>query len=432
MNRNRRRLRQRHLPPFIAWAIILLPLAWAAISSRLSVGLGHSGLVALSFSILTGIRSRWADKIFGSLNSSYHFHHLASLSALVFFSGHVIVASLPFFSIDLLTAFDFLSDFTDATITTGWIAFVLISFTVAFSFVRRFRKSVWQYIHRLGIVGYSGALVHYGLAHSGISLRLPDWVTLTMLILTVVSVLLYVLWPKALRSTSEFEVSRVTPVSKDVIDVSLKPLQDPLKFAPGQFVYLSFHCTQGCGVSHEWHPFTIASSSSEAEIRMAIKALGDDTSSLMHLRPGTRVTMEGPYGNLLSDIDVALPQLWIAGGMGITPFLSYLRSWQNTNRPLNIALVVLASHPEEHYFKKELEAIGDAHTNFKIHVHTDTEQGTFSVSELKCLVPDWAEREMTLSGPPGFVRTFAGILRKNLAPKSIAGTVIHTEAFDFL
>jgi predicted ferric reductase len=114
-----------------------------------------------------------------------------------------------------------------------------------------------------------------------------------------------------------------TPVDK-VIEIHLSVDSAPFNYHPGQFVFLRF--------SHdkEPHPFSIASYDPELKsLRFDIKGLGDFTSKLRdRLKQGQKIHIEGPYGEFQFN-DKCSHQIWIAGGIGITPFLSKLDYLEN-------------------------------------------------------------------------------------------------------
>jgi predicted ferric reductase len=94
---------------------------------------------------------------------------------------------------------------------------------------------------------------------------------------------------------------------------------------PGQFAFVSFADHEGA------HPFTIASADrGDRELSFQIKALGDYTRSLATLlAAGQPVRVEGPYGRFdIGRQDRRAQQLWVAGGIGVTPFLAWLESLQ--------------------------------------------------------------------------------------------------------
>ncbi len=94
---------------------------------------------------------------------------------------------------------------------------------------------------------------------------------------------------------------------------------------PGQFAFVTFDDKEGA------HPFTIASADhGDRVISFQIKALGDYTRSLAtRLQPGQTVRVEGPYGRFdIARCNPRARQIWIAGGIGVTPFLAWLESLQ--------------------------------------------------------------------------------------------------------
>lgn len=104
----------------------------------------------------------------------------------------------------------------------------------------------------------------------------------------------------------------------DTIDITLRS-EKPLHYRSGQFAFVCF------GNNPEQHPYTIASSPvNPLKLRFVIKALGDETRHLVEtLSIGVRAEVEGPYGCF--DFECGLErQIWVAGGIGITPFLSRL------------------------------------------------------------------------------------------------------------
>ncbi|HGP1812211.1 TPA: ferric reductase-like transmembrane domain-containing protein [Salmonella enterica] len=104
----------------------------------------------------------------------------------------------------------------------------------------------------------------------------------------------------------------------DTIDITLQ-LEKPLHYRSGQFAFVRF------GNNPEQPPYTIASSPvNPLKLRFVIKAQGDDTRHLVKtLIPGVKAEVEGPYGCF--DFECGLErQIWVAGGIDITPFLSRL------------------------------------------------------------------------------------------------------------
>ncbi len=118
--------------------------------------------------------------------------------------------------------------------------------------------------------------------------------------------------------TVEATISQIAHHEQGIVDLRLST-RKPFSVKPGQYAFLRFaHDT-------EPHPFTIASSGHDPhELRFAIKSLGDFTGDLANrLQPGQIVAVEGPYGEFRFE-GAGTRQIWIAGGIGITPFMARL------------------------------------------------------------------------------------------------------------
>lgn len=103
----------------------------------------------------------------------------------------------------------------------------------------------------------------------------------------------------------------------------LKPVQRALAFYAGQFAFFKFNSD---AVDSESHPFSISSGSDESNLRISVKALGDYTKELGNLKVNDEVLLEGPYGQFSFTKIRSKKQVWVAGGIGITPFLSMAHS----------------------------------------------------------------------------------------------------------
>jgi predicted ferric reductase len=107
-----------------------------------------------------------------------------------------------------------------------------------------------------------------------------------------------------------------------ITEIALAPLGRPASFIPGQFAMVYLEAIDG------WHrhPFTITSAPGDHLSSFAIKALGDDTSQLpAAVQPGMPAVIRGPFGRFSHQKGTSR-QVWIAGGIGVTAFLSWLRA----------------------------------------------------------------------------------------------------------
>jgi len=113
----------------------------------------------------------------------------------------------------------------------------------------------------------------------------------------------------------------------------MKPRGRHLRYRPGQFAFLRFDLP---GLKQA-HPFTVSSApQADGKLRFSIKASGEWTSALSRtLSVGTTAFVEGPYGHFTLPKHVE-PTVWIAGGIGITPFLAWAEALAPDASPVHL------------------------------------------------------------------------------------------------
>src|SRR6478752_2881837 len=112
-------------------------------------------------------------------------------------------------------------------------------------------------------------------------------------------------------------VTAVTPESRDVVSIDIAGFHlDELDAQAGQFFRWRFLAPD------HWrnaHPFSLSAAPTNSRLRLTVKALGDGSTGLQHIEPGTWVVAEGPYGAMTPRRRTRADVLLIAGGVGITP-----------------------------------------------------------------------------------------------------------------
>jgi predicted ferric reductase len=188
-----------------------------------------------------------------------------------------------------------------------------------------------------------------------------------MLPLAAISLLAYgyrTLFGGFLVSRYTYVVTQVRRLDPSVTEIVMRPTEKVMRYAPGQFIYISF---KDGGVSSETHPFSISSSPTEAELRITVKALGDFTTSIRDLNIGATAKIEGPFGSFSYLNARNLSQIWIAGGIGITPFLNMARTLQaNAHTGHHIDFYYSAKTKNEMIFLEELERISATHPGLRV------------------------------------------------------------------
>lgn len=219
----------------------------------------------------------------------------------------------------------------------------------------------------------------------------------------------------------DYQVESIKPIAGGMNEITLRPLGRRLAFVPGQFALLYLEGKDG------WHrhPFTISSAPSEQNIRVTVKELGDFTSNIHQLiEPGMPAVIGAAHGRFDHRRGTEA-QVWVAGGVGIAPFLSWLRSIDAIGLPKHVDLfyTVIGQAP----FGDEIQAIAHEHPSLHVHIVDSSVDGRLTPTQILEKI-DSSPRELSIfmCGPEKMVTSFqdqftkAGVKRRH----------IHHEYFD--
>ena len=181
-----------------------------------------------------------------------------------------------------------------------------------------------------------------------------------------------------------------------------------LKARAGQFFFWRF-LTKGFWYTQ--HPFSISEAPKGDSFRITVKDLGDHTAKFDRIRVGTRVITEGPFGVFTDAKRSRSKALLIAGGIGITPVRALLEEMDG-----DIVVLYRVVSADDIVFSAELAEIAGergVRIDYVVGDHA-TEEGRdlLSPEHLNELVPDIAEREVYLCGPPAMIDHTVGSLRR--------------------
>ena len=207
------------------------------------------------------------------------------------------------------------------------------------------------------------------------------------------------------------------------------------EFRAGQFANLTLLDTVATDLEGSTRSLSIASAPHENSLMIAMRNRDTAFKRAIHALPiGSPVLFQGPFGNFTLHGDTARPAVFLAGGIGITPFRSML--WQATiaRSPLRIVLFYANRRPEEAAFLEELRAYEEINSNFKL-VPTMThmeerlawqgERGHFTAEILRKWLPDLRDPIFYLAGPA----TAVASMRLTLDAAGVLEDDIRTEEF---
>jgi predicted ferric reductase len=194
---------------------------------------------------------------------------------------------------------------------------------------------------------------------------------------------------------------------------------DQLAVAGGQFFLWRFITPR---MWWQAHPYTLSALPQPPYLRLTVKAVGDHSSGLASLRPGTKVWLEGPYGAFTRHAQQRPLALLIAAGIGVTALRSLLE-----DLPPKAAPVVLmrASRQEDLVLRTEMADLVK-HRRGRLHELVGSRDRVALTGEtLRRLVPDLPQRDVYVCGPEGFVTSVVDLVKALGVPDE----VIHHEAY---
>lgn len=388
------------------------------IRSIMSTAIGGTAFLLMTTSILLATRLRVAESFFGGLDRMYQVHKYCGVIAgtLVLFHFLGVPKELPK-SIDP----ELFSLVPSAPL--GMVALILLVLSLAITLNRKIAYHRWRMPHKaMGLV-YFLVIGHFMTAPSIFFERFnySGLILITAAIIGVSSYF-YSMFGMNKKTGQLYKIDAVNHLER-ASELVLSPIGEKLNFKPGQFAFLEI---QGKGWN-EPHPFTISSASSDNKLRFTLKVLGDWTRKIREeLETGGEVIVRGPYGRFDS-AQAGNKQVWLAGGIGITPFLSKLRSIEK-NDPREITLLYGVREQKEALFFDELKKLCKAFPNIKI-ILLESNKGQFAkveVMKAKLKLP-LDSYDFFLCGPKPMLN---GII-KDLKIEGVFRDRIHSEAFEF-
>ncbi len=193
-------------------------------------------------------------------------------------------------------------------------------------------------------------------------------------------------------------VVSVSPQGAGVLEVTcqISPAS-AWRHTPGQFAFVRFAKAEGA------HPFTLLNADQgDGMLRFAIKALGDHTAQLpLQVHPGQPVDIEGPYGCFDFRSDSAPEQVWVAAGIGATPFVAWLESLQSTPALApRVHLHYCIRHAGEAVFAERMAALCARLPSVTLEIHYSDDAGPVTPAALLAGTSNTAS--VWFCGPQGF------------------------------
>ncbi len=382
--------------------------------------LGSTMIMLMSFSLFISTRPKWAEQFFGGLDKMYMTHRRTSTSAFLLMFVHVLTVPITILNLRIGNYFGIIA-------FLGIIAIVLPTLAPRIPFLNKLTGpdyEGWKKLHR-----YIGIFFFLGYLHS-ISVNAPvahiaiNW-TQIFVILGIGSYLYTEVFGRFFKKYLPYTVEAVNHPNSATTEVVMRAKKSRItEQHAGQFLFVRF---PGEKTLDEAHPFTISSAPKEDVLRLTIKASGDFTRHLFaNLRAGTDAIIEGAYG-MFDYKTGGQKQIWVAGGIGVTPFLSFIRD-MNENLNHDVDFYYTVRHREEAVFVEEIEEAARKNPRLKAHVRFSSTDGSLTVEDIvKKAGGNIREHHIYMCGPLPMVQAF----EKKFLEAEVSADNIHYEEFNF-
>jgi predicted ferric reductase len=401
--------------------------------TEFSVALGYSGLAMMGLQFGLTARFRYVTEPWGE-DVIYHFHRQISLIAVGLVVAHpvILVAVQP----ELLAV----SNMLEAPLSAHFallsiFAVIVLVVTALWRATLNIKYEAWHLIHVvLAVVAITAGVVHM----VGSSFYLVDpWKRTLWIGLTVfwIGLLFYVRIVKPLFMLRRpYRVAEVRKERGDTVTLVMRPDGHPgFQFSPGQFGWLTLW---GSPFKITAHPFSFSSSAAAADgrVEMSIRNLGDFTSEIHKVSVGQRVYLDGPYGAFTIGKPADMHVL-IAGGVGVTPMMSMIRTLADQGDKRPVVLLYGVQDWDSISFREDLEALKARLNLTVVYVLAKPpagwtgEQGFINAEMFeRHLPPPYADHEYFICGP----NVMMDAIEKALGKMNVPMSKYHSERYSFV
>jgi len=448
--RTRRRMRAADLMVALCWSsvamAVALYLAYGGLSqvTDLASGLYAAGIVTgligtdlILVMLVLAARLPLIDRVVGQ-DTAMAFHRQLGKPALYLLLAHGLLLTIGSALADgsnvvaETVALFQAPDMALAYLGLGLLVTVVVSSVVAVR--RRFPYEVWHLIHLLSYAAVLVALPHQlsaGGVLAGGTVQRVYWIVLYVLAFGSIGLFRFVV-PIVRSARHGIRVAAVEPIAPGVVSLHLTGTQlDRLQTQGGQYAIWRFWTG-----STWWHahPISFSAVPTATSARITVRSLGTGSAALGRVRPGARVSIEGPYGIFTDAHRTASKVAVVAAGIGITPVRSLLG--HADLHPGEATVVLRATDPEQSYLWSEITALPSMRGNTVFAVMGPRPAGlaTWLSAEalgrgvtIQSAFPDLQDSDLYVCGP----QSWTDLVIRDARAAGLPEQQIHVERFDW-
>ena len=413
------------LVPIVLWQLAA-PYEWKGaknIFENIGRLAGLAGMALFAWNVILSARLKIYNKLFLGLDNTYRAHHLLGQVSLILLLIHPVMITYRYFLSSPISAYEFIKPSLASPFRAlGTFALFLMITTMAVTLYVNVKYHYFILAQRaLGLILFLGGIHAFFVGASDLGSNGVVGLRLYFGLLLLMAATVYIyrsIFHGNFSKYFDYEISAIKSLG-DIFEIELKPVSSALKYLPGQFAFVKLEAE---GVLGETHPFSMSSSPKSDTLSFGIKKLGDYTSLLSQVKPGQKVKIDGPYGSFSNHIVNNKRQVWIAGGIGVTPFMAMARSIDNSQQ---VDMYYSVKEKSEAVYLNELIEIAKKNSNLKVFPFYSDTQGLLSVDFIQKNSKNLDDANYMICGPGSMMKA----LRKQLKDLGIAKQNINTEDF---
>ena len=391
---------------------------------------GLLGAYFLLIQVLLLARIRPIERLVG-FDRLTVWHRLNGFLSFYLILGHVVFITLGYAFTDRLSITSEISTLLDSypymhAALVGTLLIVAVVVTSVVIARRRLRYETWYAVHLMAYIAVLLAWFHQTPTGNEFVLNAAAatyWAALYLITLGLL-LLFRLAIPIAYGFQHQMRVAEVVVEGPNVVSLRMTGRHlSRMGARAGQFFLWRFMTPK---LVWQSHPFSLSAAPDGQSLRITIKNLGDFTSRIGEIPPGTRVIGVGPFGLFTDAVRQRDRVALIAGGVGITPIRALIEEM-----PGDVVLLYRVMDEGDVVFRDELDELARDRgiaVHYIMGSHRDPQNQHFlTAPHLRSLVPDITERDVYVCGPPALTT----LVENNLREAGVPAKYIHSESFAF-
>lgn len=375
--------------------------------------LGLAALILMAWGQILSTRLAGVEHLFGGLDRVYVLHKWAGIAAMAAILMHDTIGA----EMSGLGRETPLNDFAESL---GEISLYGLLLLVLISVATFIPYHLWKWSHKAMGALFAVGSFHFFLIMKPFAMTDPAGLYTGSFCVAGIAAYLWMLLPDRLRPSYRYRIARLETTG-GALAITLAPEGNRLRPQPGQFGVLRF---TGAG-KNEPHPFSFSKVGPNGDLRVTVKSLGDYTATLKSvLKEDQLVRVQGPFGRFR--YAGKRPEVWVAGGIGITPFLAWADALDSESKPVDLFYCVRSQNDAPHL--DEIEKLAEMKPNLRLHLIISGEGQRISAEKIADAIgPNLSRTKVSFCGPA----SLRASLRAGLRPYRVTGRQFHYEEFEF-